>query len=594
MTFFYTFTASFLFWLLTTLNILVQAVEVDIDIKPQFFGSAPIEGTVIVSHSKEEKVDPESFKLGTETFKVELIKEEPMTASGDLILSLYHFKLPPRLKGPHIFREVTVDVGGTKYQSVPRTFEVKDAPASTPSAPAKYDTPTEQPPSQQPASSQTASIPPFLQLKTYVGGPEELYPGQQIIIGYRYFYTGNIDTTQEVIPLLEAEGFTKIGDKVITERELNGLSVRQITQKIEAKQPGEYTFGPSLLEGYAYESDLGRKVYAKEKLSSSAAAVVLRVSPFPEDGKPPSFNGAIGKFVWTVKLISPTTVHTGDEVELSIDVKGDGNLDSVKLPELCCQPGMSGLFSLSDLPPVGELKGDTKHFDVKLRPLSTSIKALPKLEFSYFDPETKKYVIFHSDPIPLSVVPLDTSKPSVKNLPIPDTTPAEETQQKQALATNSSVEAINTESSYPLQEKDLHNLPFGTWWSLLILPFGCAALLYQYNLFKYLEAIKSKPKIIDSEDLFSQAQAAPLGSAEAHELLCQAFLHRLAETGEINSPEINPEALPTTGIIGEVRTLLLALEETRYAGRETRDKEETLMKNARHLFEKLKIDGGVS
>jgi hypothetical protein len=590
MIFFYTATTSFLIFILTTFNLLVQAVEVDIDIQPQFYGSSPIEGTVIVSHSKEEKIDPASFKLGNESLKVELIKEEPMTASGDLILSLFHFKLPPKPKGLYIFREVTVDVGGGKYQSVPRTFEVKDTPVNASSASTQYHTPSEQYSPQQTSPNQTAKAPPFLQLKTYVGGPEELYPGQQIIIGYRYFYTGNIDTTQEVIPLLDAEGFTKIGDKVITERELNGMSVQQITQKIEAKQPGSFTFGPSLLEGYAYESDSGRKVYAQEKISSSAPAVVLRVSPFPEDGKPPSFNGAIGNFTWTVKLISPTTVHTGDEIELAIDAKGDGNLDSVKLPELCCQPGMSGLFSLSDLPPVGEVKGDTKHFDVKLRPLSTSIKAVPQLEFSHFNPTTKKYVLYHSDPIPLSVIPLgsETPKSNVKSLPIPATQqPEEETQQKQTLASDPSIEAINIESSYPLQTKDLHDLPFSTWWSLLILPFGCAALLYQYNLYNYLEALKSKPKLINSEEVFSQAQSAPLGSAEAHALLTQAFLQRLTENGAITSPEINPEALPTTGIIGEVRALLCAMEETRYAGPETRNKEETLMKNAHSLFEKL-------
>lgn len=592
---FYTTTRSALLLILSTFNFQLLAVQVDVDIESQFFGSAPIAGTVIVSHSKEEKIDPTRFKLGNEPLKVELIKEEPMTASGDLVLSLFRFQLPPKTIGLHIFPEVTVVIGGKDYQSVPRTYEVKDAASNNYLPPPQAQIQSQQYSPPQTSLPQAVKPQPYLQLKTYIDGPEELYPGQQIMVGYRYFYTSSLDTTQEVIPLLDAEGFTKIGDKLIAEKELNGMSVQQITQKIEAKEPGDYTFGPSILEGYSYELDSGRKVYSKEKLSSTAPAITLHVVPFPKADKPPSFNGAIGNFTWTVKLVSPTTVHVGDEIELSIDAKGDGNLDSVKLPELCCQPGMSGLFRLSDLPPVGEAKGDTKHFDVKLRPLSTAIKAVPQLEFSNFDPSTKKYVLFHSDPIPLTVISLPSAtsqpEPEAKSLPATPAQPEKESPKEQALPSEPSVEAIDIGSSYPLQSKDLHNLPFGTWWSLLILPFGCAALIFQYNLSRYLAALKLKPKVISSEEIFSRAQSAPLGSAEAHTLLSQAFLQRLEEKGAISTADITPEALPATGVIGEVRTLLCAMEETRYAGTETQEKEEALLKKARSLFDKLKNGG---
>lgn len=569
--------------ILTTLTFQLLAVQVDVDLESQFYGSAPIAGTVIVSHSKEEKIDPTQFKLGNEPLKVELIKEEPMTASGDLVLSLYRFKLPPDSTGLHIFPEVTIGIGGKSYKSVPRTYEVKSL------SPTNNPVPPQSQPYSPPQSSapETVKLQPYLQLKTYVDGPLELYPGQQITVGYRYFYTSSLDTTKEVIPLLDAEGFTKIGDKLIVEKELNGMSVQQITQKIEAKQPGDYTFGPSILEGYPYALDAGRKVYSKEKLSSTAPAITFHVIPFPTTDEPTSFNGAIGNFTWTVKLVSPTTVHSGDEITLSIDAKGDGNLDSVKLPELCCQPGMSGLFRLSDLPPTGEVKGDTKHFDVKLRPLSTSIKAVPPLEFSNFDPSSKKYVTFHNDPIPITVIPLEAAEAkSPSTAPIQ---PQEEPSKKETPPPlEPLVEAIDIGSSYPLKPKDLHNLPFGTWLSLLIIPFGCAALIFQFNLSRYFAELKSKPKVISSEEIFSQALSAPLGSAEAHALLSQAFLQRLLEKGAISSAEINPESLPTHGIIGEVRTLLCAMEETRYARTETQEKEDALLKQARSLFDKLK------
>lgn len=579
-----------LLWLATISSSMLWAeVSIDIDIATQFQEQAPINATVIVSHGKNEKIDLKSFKLDNQPLQVEFQGEEQMTATGDLVLSMYRFTLPPQPKGLHILPGMKVTVANKVYQSVPRTYEVKGTATAQPSR--SYVTPSTRP--SPPASSATPSN-YLLKLEAFISGPQELYPGQRTIVGYRYFYNTSLDTTREVLPLLEAEGLIKVGDKSIKERESQGVSVLQIEQMVEGHKPGEYAFGPSILEGRPYQADqLGRRVYSKQILSSSVPSVPLSVKPFPEANKPPSFKGAVGNFVWQVSLNSPSTINIGDEIDLLIEVTGKGNLDSVNIPELCCQPGMSGLFDLSNLPPVGEIAANTKRFHVKLKPLSNSIKAIPQLEFSSFDPEVQKYLTSYTQPIALKVLPSPQKEttseirksPSSEPLtPAPistDTTKPVAPLQAEALAAD-----IEIESLYPLKVADLYNLTLGTWWSLLLIPFCIAAILFQLNLQEYLSKLQLKPKITTSDALFSQALAASLGSSRGQTLLSQALLLRLKENGEIPSADIAPDKLSPEGTVGEVRALLCEMQERRYAGKEL-PQDDDLLHKTRLLFEKL-------
>lgn len=573
---------------------LLAEVKIDIDLPSEFTESEPVVGTVIVSHKSSEAVDINSFKLDNKPMQVELQKEEPMTI-GDLVLSFYRFSQAPQTKGLYILPRIKVKVDGKEYQSIPRTYAIKQSArqsAPAPSSPSNRSQPAAA------ASRQSSQAQPFLKLEAFVRGLQELYPSQRTSVGYRYFYNTDIETTKEVLPLLDAEGFIKIGDKTIKQEESEGVYAQQVEQMIEANKPGEYDFGPSFIEGRTYTLDpLGQRSYGNQLLTSNVPVVKIQVLPFPEAGKPPSFKGALGNFDWKATLNSPSTVNVGDEVKLLITVTGPGNLDSVNVPELCCQPGMSGLFSLSDLPAVGQISGDTKRFDVKLRPLSASLKAIPQLEFSSFDPNTKSYIISNTDPIPLHVRPSIQSPsppPPEKNEPIlpkpsSEVPSAEEPVQEPPLQAEAEASDIEIESLYPLKLTDLENLTFGTWWSLLLIPFGIGAILFQLNLSKYLADAKLKPKVNTSAEVFSNAEEAPAGSPERHFLISQALLMRLEEIGLIASHDITPEALSPQGVTGKVRTFLLEMEEKRYTGKKLQ--EDILLVEARALFDELQNSG---
>src|SRR5207245_2665730 len=102
-------------------------------------------------------------------------------------------------------------------------------------------------------------------------------------------------------------------------------------------------------------------------------------------------------------LTSSNSVSVGDTVQLQVEIQGVTNLTELHLPLLQCQPGFSGFFQTSDLPPLAEVKEKTKFFYIELRPLTSFIKEIPSIELSSFDPKTEKYVMQNSSAIPITV-----------------------------------------------------------------------------------------------------------------------------------------------------------------------------------------------
>lgn len=82
--------------------------------------------------------------------------------------------------------------------------------------------------------------------------------------------------------------------------------------------------------------------------------------------------------------------------------------------------------------------------------------------------------------------------------------------------------------------------------------------------------MQAKPVIkpIRSQDLFETALKLDPKSADFQRQLNKAFLMRLVEKGGLPTTEIAVNKLPTQGKAGQVRALLMELEEKRYSGQE--------------------------
>lgn len=84
----------------------------------------PIQGSVMVTHQENNAVDPDSFKLGKKTLKVELVQSTPMSSYNPLVVTIYSFQLPGMSQGMYTLDPISVKVGGKVYQAPPLTIQV--------------------------------------------------------------------------------------------------------------------------------------------------------------------------------------------------------------------------------------------------------------------------------------------------------------------------------------------------------------------------------------------------------------------------------------------------------------------------------------
>lgn len=539
-------------WLIFTLHVgsLFALPDVNVSAQVQWeniYENQPIDGSVSVTYSKDKKMDPTSFKIGGKPLKVVLYKEVQISDTPPLLVTTYNFQLPGMEKGLQLLPAVSVQVGGKTYQSTPSTFQVHEGGPKTG---------------------------PILKLENVYEGLTPLYPGQRAQVGYRYLYNTNIELTEEYLPLLDAANFRKIGDKSINNAESGNMTATLITQVVEAVTEGSYTFGPSLIAGNAYVMDArGKRTYLTPKLVAEAPALEIDVAGFPNDGKPASFNGAVGQFNFQVKMLTPSQVHMGDKIEIQMVISGNGQLENILPPDLCCQIGYSGVFKTSDLPPVGKISGNAKTFVVSVYPLTTEIDTLPPIEFSFFDPLKRKYVSLISQGTPLTVLPAPVVK---KNNPNKEIALAADMQER--------VTPIEINSNYSLQSLDLRNRPFGGLWVLALAPLGFLLLFFQAALKNDLERKHLLALPVRSKRLFQEAADSVSDEKRFYTLLERSFLALLAEKKLIGEPVAQIEKLPLDRPLAlKVRQFFQDLDHRRFSGNGSVTTKDVLAK-AKSLF----------
>ena len=132
----------------------------------------------------------------------------------------------------------------------------------------------------------------------------------------------------------------------------------------------------------------------------------LTVRPLPQTGRPPGFVNAVGQGFAISVQASRSVVQVGDPIDLSITVRGDGDLEGLSLPPLGGDGALPpDLFSVPAAAPFGVVDdaANAKTFEVTVRVLSADAREVPAIAFPYFDPATGAYATAASDPIALSV-----------------------------------------------------------------------------------------------------------------------------------------------------------------------------------------------
>jgi hypothetical protein len=183
------------------------------------------------------------------------------------------------------------------------------------------------------------------------------------------------------------------------------LNCNLVVQRQSRRRPGYWSddFFDGFFNDDIFDNFFGR--YETYPLELKSAPLPINALPLPQEEKPADFNGALGNFQLTVET-APLEVKAGDPLTLKMTIIGNGNFDSVNVPQLQSKDG----FKVYD--PQIKQENNKKIFEQILIPDSEKITHVPRINFSFFNTQTGQYQVLTHEPIPITVV--KTQEPQVK------------------------------------------------------------------------------------------------------------------------------------------------------------------------------------
>jgi hypothetical protein len=134
--------------------------------------------------------------------------------------------------------------------------------------------------------------------------------------------------------------------------------------------------------------------------SVSSQPVTIRVKPLPEP-RPADFHGAVGSFTLSSD-ISKSEVEVNDAIDLTISIKGSGNLNLAGEPVINFPQGIEKYDPEVTVRSSGTASG-SKTFKYLLIPRNSGTFEIPPVSYTVFDPQQQKYVTLRSEGYSITV-----------------------------------------------------------------------------------------------------------------------------------------------------------------------------------------------
>lgn len=150
----------------------------------------------------------------------------------------------------------------------------------------------------------------------------------------------------------------------------------------------------------------GRRLYEVVDKSFSSKTRTINVKPLPEENKPASFTGAVGRYTFDVS-VDKNELMAMESLQAEVKVSGQGNISLFEIPELVA-PANTEVFEPEKKDNIRTnafgMLGNKKNV-YTLVPQQAGKQVLPSVEFSYFDPREEKYFTINSAAISIEVEP---------------------------------------------------------------------------------------------------------------------------------------------------------------------------------------------
>ena len=253
------------------------------------------------------------------------------------------------------------------------------------------------------------------------------YVGEPIIASYKLYtrlkseskLTQNPSYNGFSVIDMQPPGFDDYTKGKLNGREYNVYTIRKT--QIYALQPGVIDLDPAELENdvkfikeaYAKQvpdvatmfNDFTTALFPPEAIVSrmvtlKSQPVSITVKPLPEENKPKSFKGAVGKFGITAAL-QKRLFSTDEAGKLSVTITGSGNMQLLTAPDIDWPKGIESFepkFSENLLNSTVPVSG-SKTFEFPFAANDSGDFTLPGIRFSYFDPLAAVYKTIETPPI---------------------------------------------------------------------------------------------------------------------------------------------------------------------------------------------------
>ncbi|MBT8179391.1 MAG: protein BatD [Eudoraea sp.] len=149
----------------------------------------------------------------------------------------------------------------------------------------------------------------------------------------------------------------------------------------------------------------GRRTYTQTNMTVSAGRRSISVKPLPQNGRPESFQGAVGAFEFSVNT-SKKVLNAAESLQAKVTVKGKGNMKLFQLPEPSLPSALEVYepeFKEKIRTSLSGMQGEVSN-QYTIVPAYRGKYPIPSITFSYFNPETERYESINSEEITINVL----------------------------------------------------------------------------------------------------------------------------------------------------------------------------------------------
>ena len=306
----------------------------------------------------------------------------------------YSYFLTPEKKGNYTIGQASIEIDGDIYKTLPVKVQVTEAVES----------------SLSPGGSPSSVVDDDIELSIEISKSNP-YLNEPISVEFKLLFNPKINVTNlGEIDNPEFKNFWSQNIKIprleIKSTSYKGQRYNYVTWKkalLFPQKAGDLELLPLTLDVTIdvptnRRDFFGNTIYTQTSKKVASRKRIIKVKNFPENGKPESFNGAVGNFDISLNS-SKSQLKATESFQLEFKVNGNGNLKLFSLPEIIVPSSLEKYapeFKEKINTSLSGMNGEISNV-YTIVPQYQGKYPIPPVEFSFFNPKTEQYVTLYSN-----------------------------------------------------------------------------------------------------------------------------------------------------------------------------------------------------